>query len=83
MAPSAARWRGQLGGNLRAAMRAWEVENLGVSTKLGVLFWGPYMRDPIILGPYWVTLIFSNSHIKNDSVDCCDRSHNWAGPENC
>ena len=23
---------------------------MGVSRKSGVLFWGPYMRDPIVLG---------------------------------
>ena len=28
-----------------------------MSGQSGVLFWGPYMRDPSILGPYWVPLI--------------------------
>ena len=31
--------------------------------KLGVLFWGTYVRDPTILGPYSVPLIFGSSHI--------------------
>ena len=30
---------------------------------LRVLLGGPYMRDPVILDPYFVPLIFGNSHI--------------------
>ena len=30
---------------------------------IGVLFWGPSMRDPVVLGPYQVPLIFGNSHV--------------------
>ena len=29
--------------------------------------WGPNMRDPMMLGPYWVPLIFGNSHIRDDA----------------
>ena len=29
-----------------------------------ILFWSPYMRDQVILGPYWVALIFGNSHLR-------------------
>ena len=35
--------------------------------KLGVPFWGPYMRDPIALGAYWVPLISGKLHDSNVS----------------
>ena len=28
--------------------------------KMGVLFWAPYLRDPMLLGPHSVPLVFGN-----------------------
>ena len=35
----------------------------GCFYKLGVQFWVPYMKDPVILGPYQVPLTFGNSYV--------------------
>ena len=37
---------------------------MGVSINAGLLFWGSYMKDPIVLTPYSVPLIFGNSQIR-------------------
>ena len=31
--------------------------------KLGVLLWGPYMRYPVVLGPYLVPLVLEIFHL--------------------
>ena len=36
---------------------------LGVSKNAGGPFLDPYMRDAVILGPYWVPGIFENFHM--------------------
>ena len=38
------------------------------ASKIGVLFRGPSMRVPTILGPYYLPLIVGNSHIKSDRL---------------
>ena len=46
----------------------------GSCSKFGVPFWGPYMRDPIILGRYLVPVILGNSH-----VTCVLACSHWLG----
>ena len=43
------------------------------SINWGPVFWAPYMRDPIILAPYKVPLIFGNSQISGFPV--CLKDH--------
>ena len=44
--------------------------HVGASKNWEGSIWGPYVEDPITLGPYWVPLIFGNCHIPklNSSV---------------
>ena len=45
-------------------MFMWSLGPLDMgSHKLGVLFWDPCIRDPVILGQYSVHLIFGSYHI--------------------
>ena len=36
--------------------------HMAISVSWGLLFWDPFMGDPMILDPYSLPLIFENSH---------------------
>ena len=46
-----------------AAQQPRNRTSIGKFQRLEILFCGPYMRDPITLGPHFVALILGNSHI--------------------
>ena len=49
---------------------------MGVSNNWGVLSWGPYNRNPMILAPYWVLLICGNSPM---TKELCRQNHDGYG----
>ena len=59
-------------------LRVWTMAHTGVSVfgvLFGGLFWSPCKRDPIILGPYEVPMIFGNSHMDMGIVLLCGSYH--------
>ena len=56
------------------AQRFW-LELYGSFYELGVLFWGPCMRDPLLMGSVFGPLNFGNSHTVDDKNPATPKPH--------